>query len=35
VVYNAADPWGKPITYVRDMRCRRMDVILSAEAQVA
>jgi len=35
VVYTAADPWGKPITYVRDMRCRRMDVILSTEEQVA
>jgi hypothetical protein len=35
VVYTAADPWGRPITHVRDMRCRRMDVILSAEDQVA
>jgi len=35
VVYTAADPWGKPITYVRDMRCRRMDVILSTESAVA
>jgi hypothetical protein len=35
VVYTAADPWGKPITYVRDLRCRRMDVIHNAEGQVA
>ena len=35
VVYTAADPWGKPITYVRDLRCRRMDVILSTEGRVA
>jgi len=35
VVHTAADPWGKQITYVRDMRCRRMDVILSTESQVA
>ena len=35
VVYTAADPWGKQITYVRDLRCRRMDVILSTEGQVA
>jgi len=34
VVYTAADPWGKPITHVRDMRCRRMDVILSTESRV-
>ena len=35
VVYTAEDPWGKPITYVRDIRCRRMDVIHNAEGQVA
>ena len=35
VVYTAADPWGRQITHVRDMRCRRMDVILSTEGQVA
>jgi len=35
VVYTAADPWGKPITHVRDLRCRQMDVILSTEAAVA
>jgi len=35
VVYTAADPWGKQITHVRDMRCRSMDVILSTEEQVA
>ncbi|MCL2832102.1 MAG: hypothetical protein FWD78_02935 [Treponema sp.] len=35
VVYTAADPWGKPITMVRDLRCRRMDVILSTEEEVA
>jgi len=34
VVYTAADPWGKPITYLRDMRCRRMDSILSTESAV-
>lgn len=34
VVYTAADPWGNPITHVRDMRCRRMDVIVSTEARV-
>jgi hypothetical protein len=35
VVYTAADPWGKEITHVRDLRCRRMDVILSTEEKVA
>jgi hypothetical protein len=35
VVYTAADPWGKPITHVRDIRCRRMDVIHNAEEAVA
>ena len=35
VVYTAADPWGKPTTHVRDLRCRRMDVILSTEGQIA
>jgi hypothetical protein len=34
VVYTKEDPWGRPITHVRDLRCRRMDVILSTEAQV-
>jgi hypothetical protein len=34
VVYTAADPWGKPTTHVRDIRCRQMDVILSTEDQV-
>jgi len=35
VVYTAADPWGKQINYVRDLRCRRMDVIRSTESQIA
>ena len=35
VVYNSTDPWGKPITYVRDLRCRRMDVITNTEEMVA
>jgi hypothetical protein len=34
VVYTKDDPWGRPITHVRDLRCRRMDVILSTEEQV-
>jgi hypothetical protein len=34
VAYTAEDPWGKPILHVRDLRCRRMDVIHNAEAQV-
>jgi len=35
VVYNTTDPWGKPIVSVRDLRCRRMDVITSTEEEVA
>ncbi|MDR3191619.1 MAG: hypothetical protein LBT87_00985 [Treponema sp.] len=35
VVYTAADPWGKEITHIRDIRCRQMDVILSTEEAVA
>jgi hypothetical protein len=35
VTYTAADPWGKEITMVRDLRCRQMDVILSTEGAVA
>jgi len=35
VAYSAADPWGRPITHIRDIRCRRMDVITSSEEQVA
>jgi len=35
VVYSTTDPWGKPITMVRDLRCRRMDVILNTESAVA
>jgi hypothetical protein len=35
VVYTAADPWGKEITHLRDIRCRQMDVILNTEGQVA
>jgi len=35
VIYSATDPWGRPITQVRDMRIRRMDVIENTEEQVA
>jgi len=35
VVYTEKDPWGKPISTIRDLRCRRMDVITSAEGRVA
>jgi hypothetical protein len=35
IVLQASDPWGKAITQIRDIRCREMDVITSAEAQVA
>ncbi|MDR1507819.1 MAG: hypothetical protein LBI67_12025 [Treponema sp.] len=35
VIYTTEDPWGKPITHVRDLRCRQMDVITSAESAVA
>ena len=35
VVYTAADPWGKEITHIRDLRCRQMDVILNTEEAVA
>ncbi|GHV91617.1 hypothetical protein AGMMS50268_21200 [Spirochaetia bacterium] len=35
VTYTAADPWGKEVTMVRDLRCRQMDVILSTEEAVA
>ena len=35
VVYTAADPWGKEITHLRDIRCRQMDVITNTEEQVA
>jgi hypothetical protein len=34
VTYTATDPWGKPITHVRDLRCRQMDVIISDESAV-
>jgi len=34
VAYTAADPWGRPITHIRDIRCRRMDVITSSEERV-
>jgi hypothetical protein len=34
VVYTAKDSWGQDITHVRDIRCRRMDVILNTESQV-
>ena len=35
VVHTQADPWGKPITHVRNIRCRQMDVILNDETAVA
>jgi hypothetical protein len=35
VVHSVADPWGKQITSVRDIRCRCMDVITSTEDAVA
>jgi hypothetical protein len=35
VVYHAEDPWGKPITHVRDLRVRQMDCILNTEEEVA
>ena len=34
VVHTQADPWGKPITHVRNIRCRQMDVILNNESVV-
>jgi hypothetical protein len=35
VAFTKDDPWGQPITHVRDIRVRRMDVILSTESAVA
>jgi len=35
VVHTQEDPWGKPITHVRNIRCRQMDVILNDESEVA
>jgi hypothetical protein len=35
VVYYAEDPWGKPITRVRDLRVRQMDCIINTEEEVA
>jgi hypothetical protein len=35
VTYTEADPWGKEVTKVRDLRCRQMDVILNTEEAVA
>jgi len=35
VIYTKEDPWGRAVTMVRDLRCRRMDVILNTEAAVA
>ena len=35
VVHTQADPWGKPITHIRNIRCRQMDVITNAEGVVA
>jgi len=35
VVHTQEDPWGKPITHVRNIRCRQMDVILNTEEEVA
>jgi len=34
VVHTQEDPWGKPITHVRNIRCRQMDVILNDESAV-
>jgi hypothetical protein len=35
VVYYAEDPWGKPITHIRDLRVRQMDCVLNTEEEVA
>jgi len=35
VAYTKEDPWGKPIAHIRDLRCRRMDVITSKEEAIA
>jgi hypothetical protein len=35
VVYYAEDPWGKPVTHVRDLRVRQMDCIVNTEEEVA
>jgi hypothetical protein len=35
VVFTAKDPWGQEVMTIRDLRCRRMDVILNTEEQVA
>ena len=35
VVHMQADPWGKEITHIREIRCRQMDVILDTESRVA
>jgi hypothetical protein len=35
VTYTEADPWGKEVTKIRDLRCRQMDVILNTEPEVA
>ena len=35
VVHTQEDPWGKPITHVRNIRCRQMDVILNNESVIA
>jgi hypothetical protein len=34
VVYYGEDPWGKPITHIRDLRVRQMDCILNTEEEV-
>lgn len=34
VVHTREDPWGKPITHVRGIRCRQMDVIKNDESVV-
>lgn len=35
VAYTTTDPWGRPITNIRDLRCRRMDVISHNEEKVS
>jgi len=35
VVHTQEDPWGKPVTHIRNIRCRNMDVITNEESEVA
>jgi len=34
VVHTREDPWGKPITHIRNFRCRQMDVLAYTEDRV-